>query len=73
MKSHMKGGAISCRVSLKEAGGLRVLDRLDEECDISVSHLYKWALRMMQGCVLVHHKVNLRGTKKHHDTTMRER
>jgi DNA-binding protein Fis len=39
-----------------------------QECDISVSHLYKWALREVERCVLSAVLGQPKGEKKHHDT-----
>jgi 2-methylaconitate cis-trans-isomerase PrpF len=39
-----------------------------QECDISVGHLYKWALRVVERCVLSAAPSQPKGEKKHHDT-----
>jgi hypothetical protein len=66
---------MSARVLPQGAGShlLLPLSRPDiivvmQECDISVGHLNKWALRVVERCVLSAAPGQSTGEKKHHDT-----
>ena len=62
-KVKSKGGS---EVRINVRTGLIHIIVVRKKGDISVDHLYQWALKMVERCMYL---VNARGKKKHHDTT----